>query len=156
VRVPVVAAGGVEDGRGFRGRALAPAASAVLLGNASSLDRRAEPAASTGRRVAHQARDRFHGDSPRAFSGRAARGIRENGSRGDVRRAGWLLSPVKKTRSRARSRAAPPRRGDAGFALALRPVRGRAALARGARYDELVGQGSDARPRRKSFFLERL
>jgi nitronate monooxygenase len=110
VKVPVIAAGGIMDGRGFAA-ALALGASAVSLGTAFLLC----PEAGTSkpyRAALAQARD----DATvitRAFSGRAARGL---GNRFTREMSGAPLLPFAAQNSLTREiRAAAAKAGDAGL-----------------------------------------
>src|SRR5206468_6792306 len=110
VRVPVIAAGGVMDGRGFAA-ALALGASAVSLGTAFL--RCPEAGTSAPYRAAlREARD----DGTvitRAFSGRAARGLLNRFTR---EMAGAPLAPYPAQNSLTREiRAAAAKAGDAGL-----------------------------------------
>jgi nitronate monooxygenase len=133
VKVPVIAAGGIMDGRGFAA-ALALGASAVSLGTAFLLC----PEAGTSkpyRAALAQARD----DATvitRAFSGRAARGL---GNRFTREMTGAPLLPYAAQNSLTREiRAAAAKAGDAGL---LSLWAGQAApLAREMPAGELVAQ----------------
>ena len=133
VRVPVIAAGGIMDGRGFAA-ALALGASAVSLGTAFL--RCPEAGTSAPYRAAlREARD----DATvitRAFSGRAARGL---GNRFTREMAGAPLAPYQVQNSLTRDmRAASTQRGDSGL-LSLWAGQA-AALAREVPAAELVAQ----------------
>src|SRR6267142_2434789 len=110
VRVPVIAAGGVMDGRGFAA-ALALGASAVSLGTAFL---RCPEAGTSGpyRAALREARD----DSTvitRAFSGRAARGL---GNRFTREMSGEPLAPFPVQNALTREiRAAAAKAGDSGL-----------------------------------------
>ena len=110
VRVPVIAAGGVMDGRGFAA-ALALGASAVSLGTAFL---RCPEAGTSGpyRAALREARD----DSTvitRAFSGRAARGLANRFTR---EMSGEPLAPFPVQNALTREiRAAATKAGDSGL-----------------------------------------
>jgi nitronate monooxygenase len=133
VRVPVVAAGGIMDGRGFAA-ALALGAGAVSLGTAFLRCPEAGTSAPY-REALKQARD----DSTvitRAFSGRAARGLANRFTR---EMAGATLAPYVVQNSLTREiRAAATRAGDSGL-LSLWAGQA-AALARDLPAAEVVAQ----------------
>jgi nitronate monooxygenase len=110
VRVPVIAAGGIMDGRGFAA-ALALGASAVSMGTAFLLCPEAGTSAPY-RAALREARD----DGTvitRAFSGRAARGLQNRFTR---EMAGAPLAPFPAQNSLTREiRAAATKAGDAGL-----------------------------------------
>src|SRR2546422_2780729 len=133
VRLPVIAAGGIMDGRGFAA-ALALGASAVSLGTAFL--RCPEAGTSAPYRAAlREARD----DATvitRAFSGRAARGLANRFTR---EMAGAPLAPYQVQNSLTRDmRTASTQRGDSGL-LSLWAGQA-AALAREVPAAELVAQ----------------
>jgi nitronate monooxygenase len=133
VRVPVIAAGGIMDGRGFAA-ALALGASAVSLGTAFL--RCPEAGTSAPYRAAlREARD----DATvitRAFSGRAARGLANRFTR---EMAGAPLAPYQAQNALTRElRTAAAQRGDSGL-LSLWAGQA-AALAREMPAGELVAQ----------------
>jgi nitronate monooxygenase len=133
VRVPVIAAGGIMDGRGFAA-ALALGASAVSLGTAFL--RCPEAGTSAPYRAAlRDARD----DATvitRAFSGRAARGLANRFTR-EMASAPLAPYPVQNALTRE-LRTAAAQRGNSGF-LSLWAGQG-AALAREVPARDLVAQ----------------
>jgi nitronate monooxygenase len=133
VRLPVIAAGGIMDGRGFAA-ALALGASAVSLGTAFL--RCPEAGTSAPYRAAlRQARDEATVIT-RAFSGRAARGLANRFTR-EMSGAPIAPYPIQNALTRE-IRAAAAKLGDPGF-LSLWAGQA-AALAREMPAEELVAQ----------------